>query len=214
MNKQYGKYGFIILLLVIALGGYLLLSDNAVTIDKSSIVNYSPQGNGPIIAFGDSLVSGVGAETEGGFVTILSEMINETILNYGRGGDTTELALSRIDEVLAEDPRITLILLGGNDYLNRVPKEETFNNLKEIITKLQAEGSLTIVLGVRGGLLRDSYGNDYRKLAEETGSAYVPNVLEDLIGNDEYMDDAIHPNEAGHRMIAEKIYPILEELLH
>jgi lysophospholipase L1-like esterase len=213
MNKNYGKYGYILLLLIIVFGGYLLLNDDTSGIDRSSIANYPIQSNGPILAFGDSLVSGVGADTNGGFVTMLSEMIDEPILNYGRGGDTTELALSRIDEVLAEDPRLTLILLGGNDYLNRTSKEKIFNNLEQIITKFQERGSITVLLGVRGGLLRDSYGSDYRRLAEETGSAYVPNVLDGLIGNDEFMDDAIHPNEEGHRMIAEKIYPTLEELL-
>lgn len=198
---------------MVAVGIYFFQINTSSEVDKESIVNYPPTNAGPIVAFGDSLVSGVGARTEGGFVTMLSEDINEPIVNLGRGGDTTALALSRIDQVIAEEPSIVIILLGGNDYLNRVSKEETFVNLRNIITRLQDEGSVTLLLGVRGGLLRDSYGNDYRDLARETGSAFVPNVLDGLLGESAYMDDAIHPNENGYRTIAQNVYPILREVL-
>jgi lysophospholipase L1-like esterase len=70
-----------------------------------------------------------------------------------------------------------------------------------------------VLLGVRGGLLRDNYESDYQKLAEETGSAYVPNVLDGLLGEDAYMDDVIHPNEVGYRIIAEKVHLVLREIL-
>ena len=207
------KYILIITVLLVAVGICFFQFNTSSDIDKESIVNYPPTNTGPIVAFGDSLVSGVGAWTAGGFVTMLSEDTGKPILNFGRGGDTATLALSRIDQVIAEKPSIVIILLGGNDYLNKVPKEETFANLEHIITKLQGEGSVTLLLGVRGGLLRDSYESDYQRLAEETGSAYVPNVLDGLLGEDAYMDDVIHPNEVGYRIIAEKVHLVLREIL-
>jgi acyl-CoA thioesterase-1 len=116
--------------------------------------------------------------------------------------------------VIAENPKIVIILLGGNDYLNRTPREETFANLEVMIEKFQEEGVVVMLLGIRGGLLRDSYASGYRALAQKTGSAYVPDVLDGLLGNSQFMDDAIHPNEDGHRLIAQKIYPVLQELLY
>lgn len=63
-----------------------------------------------------------------------------------------------------------------------------------------------VLLGVRGGLLYDSYEGDYRNLARETGAVYVPNVLDGLVGNPKYMDDAIHPNDSGYAIMADKIF--------
>ena len=102
-----------------------------------------------------------------------------------------------------------MLLLGGNDFLKRVPKHEMLSNLEQIITAIQNKGAVVILLGVRGGLITDSYESDLRSLAEKTGSAYVPNVLKGLIGNPKYMDDSIHPNNAGYAIIADHIYPLL-----
>ena len=203
------KYAFVITLLfaVIAIGFFIFQRT-----DEYEIVNY-PSSGSTIVVFGDSLAQGVGARTEGGFVTILSERIGEPIINLGRGGDTTKLALARIDRVLETDPRIVMVLLGGNDYLSRVSKDETLLNLSAIIERIQSQGSVVILLGVRGGLLYDSYEKDYKKLAGDLGAAYVPNVLNGMIGNSTYMDDIIHPNEAGHTLIADRVQPVLEKLL-
>ena len=108
---------------------------------------------------------------------------------------------------------VVMVLLGGNDYLNRVSKDDTLSNLTMIIKRMQAEGAVVILLGVRGGLLYDSYEKDYRDLAKALGAAYVSNVLDGIFGNPAYMEDIIHPNEAGHELIADRVQPVLEELL-
>lgn len=180
--------------------------------DTRGILNYPPK-EGPIVAFGDSLVVGVGSPETEGFVGMLSEMVGDPIINEGVRGDTTADGLKRIESVLSKQPRIVMLLLGGNDYLRRVPKEETFKNLRTIITALQARGAIVVLLGIRGGLLTDGYDEDFEALARETKSAYVPNVLEDIFGNPELMFDSIHPNGAGYRRIAEKVYPVLRGVL-
>jgi lysophospholipase L1-like esterase len=52
----------------------------------------------------------------------------------------------------------------------------------------------------------------FEELSEEYGTGYVSNVLDGLVGNTEYMDDAIHPNDAGHALIAERIYEEMAQL--
>jgi acyl-CoA thioesterase I len=196
-------YGLGILVLVIAT--FLFFG-------KEKITNYPPK-EGPIVIFGDSLVAGVGASKGNDLASILSKKIGEPIENFGISGDTTEQGLSRIDTVLERKPRITIVLLGGNDFLRKVPIEETFSNLRTIIDKLQASGSIVLLLGVRGGLLTDQFDSYYEDLAQETGSAYVPNVLSGLLADSRYMSDAIHPNDAGYSRIADRVYPVLKELL-
>lgn len=191
---------------VIAALGYTLF------FKKPALTNYPPR-QGPIVAFGDSLVQGVGSSQEGGFVSRVSTSINEPIENMGRSGDTTAQALERLPEVVARHPSIAIVLLGGNDYLRRVPKETTFANLRTIVTTLQADGALVVLLGVRGGVLSDNFKGEFDSLARETGSAYVSDVLQNLLGNKQYMFDEIHPNDQGYAAIAERVTKVLRPLL-
>lgn len=176
-------------------------------------VKNAPPKDGPIVAFGDSLVYGVGATPGNNFVSVLSRKIGVPIINMGTPGDTTTDGLRRLPQVRAEDPAIVLLLLGGNDYLQRQQRAETFKNLETIITTLQGDGALVVLLGVRGGILKDNFEERYETLAEETGALYVPDVLHGLITNKEFMSDAIHPNDVGYARIAEKVYRALERFL-
>ncbi len=177
-----------------------------------AIKNYPSSGE-TIVAFGDSLVEGVGSTEGNNFVSLLSQRLNTPIINLGHSGDTTAEGLTHIDDVLSKNPKVVMLLLGGNDFLKRVPKHEMLSNLEQIITTIQNKGAIIILLGVRGGLITDSYESDLKSLAQKTGSAYVSNVLKGLIGNPKYMDDSVHPNDAGYAIIADRIYPILETML-
>ena len=181
--------------------------------DTYAIKNYPSSGE-TIIAFGDSLIEGVGATKENDFVSLLSARINTPIINLGHSGDTTAEALARIGDVLSKNPKVVMVLLGGNDFLKRVPKHEMLSNLEQIIITIQNKGAVVVLLGIRGGLIADGYESDLRALAEKTRSAYVPNVLKGLIGNPKYMDDSIHPNNVGYAIIADHIYPVLLKVLN
>lgn len=179
---------------------------------KIPITNYPPQGE-TIVAFGDSLIEGVGATTGMDFPALLSEKINEPILNMGASGETTAQGLTRVDEVIAQNPGVVLILFGGNDYLHKIPIEETFKNIDEIVVKLQSKGAVVILLGIQGGILTDPYEKYFENIAKSRGTLYIPNVLDGIIGRSKFMDDGIHPNNTGYQKIAEKIYPVLEKAL-
>lgn len=196
----------------------LLLLIGAITIlwlgwlffaSEREIVNYPPK-NERIVAFGDSLVAGSGATADNDFVSLLSKQLGRPITNLGVPGDTTADGLARITTVTAKDPGVVVLLLGGNDYLRKIPEEQTFANLRSIIAKLQEQGATVVLLGIRGGILRDNFLNQFDALAEETGVIYVPDVLDGLVGNDQFMSDTIHPNNAGYARIAERVFKALE----
>lgn len=175
---------------------------------RSSPVKNAPVENTvdiKIVAFGDSLVQGVGATEGNDFVSLVSVQIGQPIVNLSKSGDTTRSALTRLDLVLAESPRVVILLLGGNDYLQRIPKEETFANLGTIISRLQEKGAAVLLLGVRGGALRDTYETDFTELARTYKTGYVSNVLDGLLNDRTLMSDAIHPNNAGYNIIADRV---------
>ncbi len=167
-----------------------------------------------IIAFGDSLVKGVGSTSDNDFVSVLSRKIERPIINLGTSGDTTADALKKVKSVLMLDPKIVIILVGGNDFLQQVPPETTFANLRQIVTQIQSHGSAVLLLGVRGGFITDIYAEEYEKIARQLRTGYVPNVLDGLLGNKSLMYDTIHPNDAGYQIIADKIEPVLADMLN
>ena len=173
-----------------------------------------PTAGQTIVAFGDSLVEGRGATPGHDFVSVLSRRLGVPIVNAGRSGDTAESALSRLDRaVLARDPRVVIVLLGGNDFLRRVPKEKTFGHLATIVERIRQRGAAVVVAGVNVGLLSDTYGPEYEGLARRTSAGLAPDILGDIIGHADRMSDSIHPNDQGHEMIADRLEPALRDLL-
>jgi acyl-CoA thioesterase-1 len=167
---------------------------------------------GPIVAFGDSLVYGTGS-SGGGFVRLLEQRIGRPIENLGVPGDTSADGIERLDQVLALQPSVVILLLGGNDFLRQVPQATTFANLAIIIERLQADGVAVLLAGVRGGLIRDNFAAGFEQLADQYGTAYVHDVLDDTLGVEGYMADQVHPNDAGYRVIADRIHPVLAAMV-
>ncbi|OIO32759.1 MAG: arylesterase [Candidatus Yonathbacteria bacterium CG_4_10_14_3_um_filter_47_65] len=202
------KYIFVVVaVFVIALiAGYFWLRPD------TSITNY-PSSGANIIAFGDSLVRGVGASEGHNFVDLLSEKTGRSIANLGVAGDTTADGLARVNELDKYQLKVVLVLLGGNDHLKKVPIDETFDNLARLIENIQSRGAIVLLLGVRGGLFADRFADRYEALSKKYHTAYVPDILDGLFAHPEYMSDEIHPNEKGYAKIAERIYPVLENIL-
>lgn len=176
------------------------------------ITNY-PSAGTDLVAFGDSLVFGSGATEGNDFVSLLSRRLGRSIINLGVPGDTTAQGLARLNELDQYHPKVVLLLLGGNDHLKKVPVETTFQNLAKLIENIQARGAIVLLLGVKGSLLGDKFAPEFEKLRDQYHTAYVSNVLDGLFGNQKYMADEIHPNDAGNQIIADRIYPILLPLL-
>lgn len=173
-----------------------------------------PTAGEQVIAFGDSLVEGVGASTGHDVVSLLSARVGVPIVNAGRSGDTTGRALARLDSaVLSRSPRVVIVVLGGNDVLRRVAHEETFANLDAIVGRIRGRGAAVILVGLSVGVFTDAYGSGYENLARRTSSGLVPDVLAGILGHPDLMADHIHPNDRGYRMMADRIEPVLRDLL-
>lgn len=196
----------IVLITVIGIGIWIFM--------KKEPAYQKPTSGTTIVAFGDSLVEGVGATPGNDFVPILSKKLGVPIINAGRSGDTTDSALARIEsDVIAKNPKIVIVLLGGNDILNQTPKETMFKNLTAIIDAIQTRGAAVILIGIRGGLFYDAYHKDFKELAKQKGAFYVADALKGVLGNPELMSDTIHPNDTGYAMLASRIEPVLRKIL-
>lgn len=197
-------FGILIIVLV-GFVTYFFMSTKPVT-------NYPSRGT-EIIAFGDSLVEGIGSTEGNDFVSILSSKIGQPIVNLGHAGDTTLDGITRINELDNYNPKVVLLLLGGNDHLKKIPIPDTHRNLAALIQNIHERGAVVLLLGVRGGLFNDRFDTEFEKLQETYNTAFVPDVLDGLFGKLQYMSDPIHPNDLGYAIIAERVYPVLNALI-
>lgn len=82
-----------------------------------------------------------------------------------------------------------------------------------MIDRIHEQGAAVILVGVKGSLLGDKYDKGFKKLAMEKKVNFVPNILDGIFGHRDLMFDEVHPNELGHKMMADRIEPILKKLL-
>jgi lysophospholipase L1-like esterase len=169
-----------------------------------------------IVCFGDSLTAGTGAEPGEDYPSILRAKVGLPVINAGIQGDTTAAALERLDrDVLRRDPKIVIITLGGNDFLLKLPRDETLKNMAAIVDRSQAKGAMVVWAAVKAGLFGDAYGDDLKKLAHQKRFLLIPDILKGIFFEPKYKSDQIHPNAEGYKIMAERIYgkirPLLEE---
>ncbi len=207
MNIRSNSLYIGISLVVVIVFGYLLITNS-----NRTVTNRDSKGTS-IVALGDSLVYGVGSSNGNDFLSILSRRVGQPIINLGVSGNTTIEGLARIGTALDKNPKIVILLLGGNDYLKKVPVEQTFTNLQKMVDLVHANGSMVLLLGVRGGIFKDIFGDRFEEFAKKNNVAFVPNVIDGIIGNKELLSDSIHPNDAGYLKIADRVEPVLRELL-
>jgi acyl-CoA thioesterase-1 len=168
-----------------------------------------------VVVLGDSITEGLGVSPEENYVSLLREEFQwAKIYNAGVRGDTTEDALARFEEdVLAHDPDVLLILLGGNDVLHRKETEGTFSNLKEMISLAHYDAIEVVIAAVPGAAFSDPYKDHFEELDSMVSVTVIPNVLDGVLGKSKLMKDPIHPNREGHRVIFERIAPIFGDIL-
>jgi len=201
------KIGIAIGCLLVVFAAYRFLSPSGHNIKNAASTGKT------IICFGDSLTYGTGAGKGMDYPAQLARLIGRPVVNLGVPGDTTAGALARIDTVLAQEPRMVLLTLGGNDLKNRVPKETAFKNLERIIQTIQGRGALVVVGGIDIPFYGRGFGTAYEDLAVQTGSVLIPNVFADIMGRSSLMSDPIHPNSEGYTIMAGHFYKAIKPYL-
>ncbi|GIX40482.1 MAG: arylesterase [Leptospiraceae bacterium] len=182
-----------------------------------------------ILFLGDSLTYGYLVSSNHSFPSLIEKelrkkhLIDEKtkIINAGNPGDTTEMALYRLEYILKNYRNIylTIVFLGANDYLLGESSEEIYMNFKKIIESLKSYNPEMKIILIEFLPFDDIRLREFRNIYEKLKTEYpeiifVPDVMGNIIKNPELvLDDGIHPNEKGYKIIAEKIYPYVENVL-
>ena len=186
----------------------------------------APAFGGTILFLGDSLTAGLGVQESEAYPAVIAQKIREknlpfTLVNAGVSGDTTAGGLARLDWVLQKKIDVLVLALGANDGLRGLPVAQTRANLQAIIDRVREKnpGVKIVLAGMQippnmGG----EYGAEFRQifpdLARANHAALVPFLLEGVAGHDDLNQaDHIHPTAAGHKILAENVWRVLQPLL-
>jgi acyl-CoA thioesterase-1 len=144
---------------------------------------------------------------------------NVEIINAGVSGSTTASGLSRLKWQLKGNPQIVVIALGANDVLRGIDLGQSEKNLAATIILAKKQNLKVLLVGMRAP---PNYGRAYdgqlagmfRRLSEKHSVPLLPFLLEGVGGRPELNQaDRIHPNEKGHKILAETVLKSLLPLL-
>jgi acyl-CoA thioesterase-1 len=177
-----------------------------------------------IVFLGDSLTAGLGLPAEQSVPSLIQKRLEEEdyeydVVNAGVSGDTSAGGLSRLDWSLQGDVKVLVVELGANDGLRGLPPQAMKQNISEIITRAKRRGITVLLTGMEappnyGAAYTSEFRQVFRDLAVEHGVAFIPFFLEGVAGLPHLnLNDGIHPNSDGARIIERAIWAQLEPLL-
>ncbi len=177
-----------------------------------------------LLVVGDSLSAGYGLDrVEQGWVALLQQKLQPRgieVVNASISGETTAGGLTRLDELLARTrPATVLIELGANDGLRGLTPGQMAANLTAMIDKTRAANARVLLLGMQippnyGKRYADLFQRTYAEVAEKTGVALAPFLLDGVGGHDALMQgDGLHPNAAAQPLLLAQVLKVLEPLL-
>ncbi len=173
---------------------------------KQEVKNIGSKGKN-IICFGDSVTFGYGANPGEDYPAALGKMVKLPVINAGVDGDTTFAALERLEnDVLIKGPRLVIVEFCGNDFLKKIPKEDTVKNIAKIISRIQDTGAMAALVDISAGMFFKEYRQAFKKLAAEKKAIFIPVVLNRIITNPAMKSDFFHPNGRGYKIIASRVY--------
>ncbi|KYG69248.1 arylesterase [Bdellovibrio bacteriovorus] len=175
-----------------------------------------------LIVLGDSLTEGYGVAKDAAYPALLEKKLHEsgkkewTVVNSGVSGSTTASGISRMKWLFKSKPEAVLLVLGANDGLRGLKIEDSQKNLSEAIEYANSQKVRVILGGLYmppnyGVAYTDKFKKMYESLAKKYKVTFIPFVLDKVAGNPKYnLADGIHPNEEGHKIIAENIFQVLK----
>jgi acyl-CoA thioesterase-1 len=166
-----------------------------------------------VLAFGDSITYGVGAASGGEtYPEVLAELIGRPVVRDGVPGEVTAEGLARLPASLEEyRPKLLLLCLGGNDMLRDVDGDTTEANLREMVELARSRGVAVVLIAVPQPRLIGGAAELYRRVADELDVPLEDEVLVEVLRDNRYKSDMIHPNAQGYRRLAQALADLLRK---
>ncbi|CAK0781857.1 acyl-CoA thioesterase I [Gammaproteobacteria bacterium] len=164
-----------------------------------------------VLAFGDSLTYGTGADAGSSYPAVLQILIKREVINAGVPGEISAEGRERLPGLLdALHPQLLLICHGGNDILRKLPKDQTIDNLRQMIKNAQERNIPVVLIGVpEFAIFNLKSAPYYQQLSKEFVVPIENEIIPYLEGKSSMKSDQIHFNQAGYRKLAEALQQLL-----
>ncbi|MCG3859394.1 GDSL-type esterase/lipase family protein [Psychrobacter sp. Ps2] len=156
-----------------------------------------------VVALGDSLTYGYGANPKTAYPTVLAELSKWNVVNAGVNGDTSADVLTRVNEITEQNPDLVLLGVGGNDVLQRIAPDTTRANIVATIDTLQSNNIDVVLIAEpylsTSALFGKASDNPlYEDIAEAEGIPLYSDGWSTVLSDEALKSDKIHANAAGY----------------
>jgi acyl-CoA thioesterase-1 len=194
-----------------------------------------------IVCHGDSLTEASDLDKNYTWPILLENRLNLKIINSGIGGDTSGGLLGRFyDDVVRHQPDLVVILGGTNDLWWDLEVNLIQANIFTMACQAQYH-NITPIVGLPLPLLMENiqrremmapiagWQKCVKKLADLVAALTASAKESDIVCLDfyhpfsyengdalakYYLEDGLHPNKQGHRLMAEKAVDLLRSQFH
>ena len=184
------------------------------TLSVSAIIIYAFY-----VAMGDSITYGTLLSNHSDcYPNVLSGMLGKPVVNEGRPGEQARQGLARFAGVLyAYKPSHILILYGVNDLANGRGPDNIKSDLRQMIALARANNTVPVIATMTPAIGLASWlayevaltSAAIRQLGAEQGVG-VADLAAAFNNRADLMSyDGLHPNAAGHRLMATTFYNLL-----
>ncbi|TDJ19691.1 MAG: arylesterase [Gammaproteobacteria bacterium] len=165
-----------------------------------------------ILAFGDSLTHGTGARDEQSYPAVLAQRTGRKVINAGVPGEETAKGLRRLPGLLDRyRPDLLILCHGGNDILRKRDPVATEANLREMIRIARERDIPVVMIAVPNVGFFLSPAGFYDDVAADMQVPVENEILADVLGDNRYKSDHVHPNASGYARLAEAVQALLVE---
>ena len=191
-----------------------------------------------VLCFGDSITEGY-FDSAGGWVERLSKKFNQEIkfVNLGVSGDSSYSLLNRISDDLNEnvsDNKTIIIAIGVNDSRTKSGQyfsttENFRRNLYKILEQAEQYSNKILFVGLapceENSINTDDNGYTNFRIKDfdrtlsnfcaqnNIGFVEILEPFTNKLKKNKLLTDVIHPNDKGHQIICDLIYPKLNNIL-
>jgi acyl-CoA thioesterase I len=164
-----------------------------------------------VLAFGDSLTFGTGAEANESYPAILEQLIGRKVARAGVPGEVTSEGLARLPEALDEfRPKLLILCHGGNDLLQKLGADQAEANLRAMVKLAQQRRIAVVLVAVPEPGIFLAPAKFYQRAAEELKLPIEKDALKSILADNGLKSDYVHPNAQGYRKLAEAIARLLK----
>ncbi len=165
-----------------------------------------------VLAFGDSLTFGTGAQPEASYPAVLEKLIGRKVWSAGVPGEVSAAGLARLPSALDYyQPKLLILCHGGNDFLRKLGDPQAAENLRAMIRLARQKGMEVVLVAVPKPGLFPSPPDFYAEIAKEFGLPYEDAALKAILRDNELKSDIAHPNARGYAKLAEAIAALLKK---